>query len=50
MKGFDNLKNLKDMWLEENQIELIQGLENLSNLHTLIISDNKISQLGTSYY
>ena len=43
MKNISNLKNLKDLDVSVNQIEIIDCLTELKDLETLDISKNKIS-------
>ena len=40
INGVDNFSDLFSLYLDENQINEITGLENLRNLHFLSLSDN----------
>ena len=42
LKGIANMKNLKELYVCENEVTDIRGIENLPNLHRLSVRNNKI--------
>ena len=43
--AFSSFKNLKELYLNNNQITKIEGLENLINLKTLYLDNNQITKI-----
>ena len=40
----EKLNSLKYLWLDNNQITTIEGLENLTNLQEISLKENNISE------
>ena len=40
----EKLNSLKYLWLDNNQITTIEGLENLANLQEISLKENNISE------
>ena len=46
--GLDQLVNLEKLWVMDNQIRAIEGLENLTKLRKLNLAQNRIEFIGMS--
>lgn len=49
MKGLANLKNLRQLYVCENELTDIRGLEVLPNLQKLSVRNNKIKSILTPF-
>jgi protein phosphatase 1 regulatory subunit 7 len=50
MQGLESLRNLVDLDLSENHIEVIDGLENQKILKSLILYTNKIKKMENIFH
>lgn len=49
MKGIANMKKLKELYVCENEITDIRGLENLPQLQKLSVRNNKVKAIMTPF-